>query len=352
MQRMSLAAPDNARLRLAGALVKLIHGDDLTERNEAIEERAAHLGGRESHQLKVYQSRIMQPVTGGRVRNAIRDVTDVVRELWEYRELLFQLSLRDIRIRYKQAVMGFAWAIFMPGLIVLAGLMVKYIMARLAGTELQTESIGAVAVKSIPWAFFVGSLGFATNSLVGNKSLVSKIYFPREVFPIGSTLAQVFDTSIGLLALMAVLPFLGAQLSLALLWIPLLALLLFVMAVGAGLFVACSNLFFRDVKYIVQVLLTFGIFFTPVFFEPQDLGALGAQWIYLNPLAPILEGFRLTVIEAHNLAVPLAVTGSAGETMAVWSPWYLAYSALWAFGGLVFSSLLFHRLEFVFAEYA
>jgi ABC-type polysaccharide/polyol phosphate export permease len=229
---------------------------------------------------------------------------------------------------------------------------VKYIMARLAGGELRIESAGAVAVKALPWAFFIGSIGLATNSLVGNKSLVSKIHFPREVFPIGGTLAQAFDTSIGLLAISVALPFLGAQLSPALLWIPLLALLLFVMTVAAGLFLACGNLFFRDVKYIVQVLLTFGIFFTPVFFEPQHLGALGAKLIFLNPLAPILEGMRLTVIEAHNLMLPLVVTGAAGQPMTLWSPWYLGYSGLWALVGLIFSALLFHRLEFIFAEYA
>ena len=292
-----------------------------------------------------------EPARRGVIGAAVRDMGEVLHEIWEYRELLYQLSLRDIRIRYKQAVMGLAWAIFMPALIVLAGLMVKYIMARLSGGDLQTESVGAVAVKSIPWAFFVGSIGFATNSLVGNRSLITKIYFPREVFPVSATVAQSFDTTIGAIALLFVLPFLGAQLSLALLWVPFLALLLVMITLAVGFFLACGNLFFRDVKYIVRVLLTFGIFFTPVFFEPVDLGALGAQLIYVNPLAPILEGLRLTVLESHNLLVPI-VTGSGAERLVLWTPLYLLYSVVWGVGGLVLSSLLFHRLEFVFAEYA
>jgi ABC-type polysaccharide/polyol phosphate export permease len=105
------------------------------------------------------------------------------------------------------------------------------------------------------------------------------------------------------------------------------------------------------VKYIVQVLLTFGIFFTPVFFEVEMFGQIGARLMMLNPLAPILEGLRLSVIEGHNLLVPLQVTSAEGTRILTWSPWYLPYMAAWA---LVFPTLtvhLFHRLEFLFAEY-
>lgn len=275
---------------------------------------------------------------------------EVVADLREYRDLLYQLTLRDIRIRYKQAVMGFGWAVFMPALVVAAGVLVRGAMAYIGGNELQTEEIVGVAVKSVPWAFFVGAIGFATSSLIGNSSLVTKIYFPREVFPVAAVLAQSFDSTIGTVALVLMLPFLGVAFGASILWVPLLAVLLFLFTVAVGLFLACSNLFFRDVKYIVQVLLTFGIFFTPVFFEPSMFGSTGAWVMMLNPLAPILEGIRLSVVEGHNLLEPLSVVVQ-GDSVVAWQPWFLAYSAAWAVFGLLGAAVMFHRLEYVFAEY-
>ncbi|HEY9516317.1 MAG TPA: ABC transporter permease [Gemmatimonadaceae bacterium] len=274
-----------------------------------------------------------------------------VDEIWRYRELLYQLMLRDVRIRYKQAVMGFAWAVFMPGLIVLAGTLVRFAMAYVGGEKVVMSEIAGMAVKAIPWAFFVGAIGFATASLTGNLALVSKIYFPREVLPLSATLAQCFDSTIGAITLGLALPFLGVHYSASLLWVPLLTLLIFLFTASAALFLSCANLFFRDVKYIVQVLLTFGIFFTPVFFEPRMFGQIGGRIMLLNPLAPLLEGMRLSIVDGHNLATPLMHAAANGPAFLVWSPWYLAYSALWAVLGLVASALLFHRAEAVFAEY-
>jgi len=280
----------------------------------------------------------------------LKVLQEVISDFREYRDLLFQLTLRDIRIRYKQAVMGFGWAVFLPALVVLAGVLVRGAMAYISGRELQTAEIVGVAVKSVPWSFFVGAIGFATNSLTGNGSLVTKIYFPREVFPVGAVLAQTFDSTIGTVALVLILPFLGITFGWTMLWVPVLAVILFLFTVAVGVFLSCGNLFFRDVKYIVQVLLTFGIFFTPVFFEPSMFGATGAWVMMLNPLAPILEGIRLSVVEGHNLLQPLWIAGQNGQVIA-WQPWFLAYSAAWAVFGLLGATVMFHRLEYVFAEY-
>ena len=135
--------------------------------------------------------------------------------------------------------------------------------------------------------------------------------------------------------------------SVALLWVPMLALLLFLLTVAASLFLSCANLFFRDVKYIVQVMLTFGIFFTPVFFDPAMMGPRLAGLIMLNPLSPLLEGMSLAVVQQHDLLLPLI----SPDGIVVWSPLYLAYAALWAILGLAASAMIFHRSEFVFAEY-
>ncbi|MEN8374970.1 MAG: ABC transporter permease [Gemmatimonadota bacterium] len=285
-------------------------------------------------------------------RRLFGTLREIASETWQYRQLTYQLALRDVRIRYKQAVMGFAWAILMPGLIVLAGALVRYAMAYVSGSDVNGGEIAGMAVKAVPWAFFVGAIGFATTSLTGNAQLVGKVYFPREALPLASVLAQSFDSTVGSIALLLALPLMGVAYSFGiLLWIPLLAALLFAFTLGTALLLSCANLFFRDVKYIVQVLLTFGIFFTPVFFEPAMFGPLGAQIMMLNPLAPLLEGFRLAVVEGHNLLQPLTVVSGRGAEVIAWSPEYLLYAAASAVGALTVGALVFHRFEFVFAEY-
>lgn len=278
-------------------------------------------------------------------------IAEAARETWESRELLFQLALRDIRIRYKQAIMGFGWAILMPLLVVGAGIVVRLVIQRSSGQPLDLSAFGGMAAKGVCWSFFAGALGFATSSLVANVSLVSKIYFPREVLPLSSVAAQAFDSGIATMALAVALPFLGMELSPALLWLPVLAFLLLALTSASALFLSCANLFFRDVKYIVQLLLTFGIFFTPVLIEPSMLGKKGASLMMLNPLAPILEGVRVVLQHGQSLLSRVVETTAAGATIVVWEPWYLLYSAVWAIGGLFLSLLVFHRLEFIFAEY-
>jgi len=280
-----------------------------------------------------------------------QDLTEIVTELWQSRELLSQLAKRDIKIRYKQAVMGFAWAVLMPVLIVMAGLIVRLALASVGGIQINPSGAGALAVKGLCWSLFVGTIGFATASLTGNTNLISKVYFPREVLPLSSLVAQCFDTSIAAIAVAIALPFLGLKVSPALAWVPVLVLLLVLFTASVSLFLSCANLFFRDVKYLVQVLLTFGVFFTPVLFDAELLGPRGAPLIMLNPLAPILEGMRLAIFQGHSLLQPLELVNAKGLSVVVWQPWYLGYALAWALGGLAGSALLFHRAEFAFAEY-
>jgi len=238
----------------------------------------------------------------------------------------------------------------MPMLIVLSGVIVRYAMAYLSGTELNADIVAGLAIRSIPWAFFVGAIQFASGTLTGNMNLVTKIYFPREVLPLSATLAQSFDSAVGLLSLLVALPILGVRFSPTVLWaLPLLAAL-FLLTVGLALLLSCANLFFRDVKYIVRVLLTFGIFFTPVFFEPEMFGPVGARLMMLNPLAPILEGMRLSVVEHHNLLTPLVLVGD-GTPVLAWTPWYLGYVVVSSLGSVVLGTWVFQRLESLFAEY-
>lgn len=276
---------------------------------------------------------------------------EMIEELVHCRELLWQMVLRDVRIRYKQAVFGFAWAIFMPVMVVGAGLLIKFAMARMNGGQVQGTSIASMTVKALGWSFFVGSMNFAVGTLLSNIGLVTKIYFPREVFPLSAVLTQMFDTLIGSSA-MAVLLFLvlGVGFSWQLLWVVPLALLLVLLTVGLAMFLSSANVFFRDVKYLVQVILMFGIFFTPVFYEPFLLGPTGGRLMMLNPLSPVLEGLRLAVVEHHNLLTPFIDT-LHGPAQVVWQPWYLLYAGVWSVFGFLGAWLMFHRLEFVYPEY-
>jgi lipopolysaccharide transport system permease protein len=279
---------------------------------------------------------------------ALQDLREIVSDLSQAKGLIYQLTLRDIRVRYKQAAMGFAWAILSPLLIVCAGVIVRVALLHTAGKTFELSAAVAIVVKGLAWGFFAGAIGFATTSLSGNSALITKVYFARETLPLSVILASTFDSLIGTGAMLLVLPFLSWTPGWAVLWVPLLALTLFVLTLGAGLLVSCANLFFRDVRYITQLLITFGIFFSPVYYEPS---VLGPRWILpqmLNPLAPILEGLRLAMVDGHNLLVPIT---RIADGSLIWSPWYLVYSMVWAFGGLIGSALIFHRAQFRFAEY-
>lgn len=255
-----------------------------------------------------------------------------LQELYRYRELLCTIAYRDIKVRYKQSVMGFLWAVLMPILIVLSGIVVRYAYALATHNSLRTAEIAAVAVKSIPWAFLVSTIRFACLSLINNKDLVTKIYFPKEIFPIASMLASLFDLCVATAALVLFLVMLHSGWGLYLLWVPLLMLLLMILAVGTGMIVSAASLFFRDVKFIVEVLLSFGIFFTPVFYDVGMFGDKG-KWLLLNPVSPILDGFGACVAQHQSPNLP-------------WLAYSLAWGLLVFFGGYAF----FKHLEPAFAE--
>lgn len=256
-----------------------------------------------------------------------------LRELYKYRELLYMIAYRDIKVRYKQSIMGFAWAILMPILIVVSGIVVRYAYALAAHGHLQEADIASVAVKSLPWAFLVSSIRFGCNSLIlSNRDLVTKIYFPKEIFPLAAVMSSLFDFVVASVALVVFLAVAQTHVGLSLLWAPVLLLTLIALASGIGMIVAAGSLFFRDVKYIVEVLLTFGIFFTPVFYDASMFGEKG-KWLLLNPVAPLLEGMSACITRQQPPEFS-------------WFAYSVAVAALSLLGGYVF----FKHLEPAFAE--
>ena len=217
------------------------------------------------------------------------------KELIQYRDLLFMLTLRDIKIRYKQAVMGFFWAIFMPVMAVLAGVLVKKAMSIASGKPMDIMGVISISVKVLPWTFFISSIRFAVQSLVGNANLVTKIYFPKEVLPLSSTIACFIDFVIAALALSVMLVFVNVGVSIYLLWLPVILIFLVLFTAGLGLLLSSANLFFRDIKYVVEVILMFGIFFTPVFYNADAFGKWKAI-LLLNPIGSLLESINSVVV--------------------------------------------------------
>ncbi len=247
-------------------------------------------------------------------------------------DLLYVLTARDIKIKYKQSVMGLMWAILMPAIIVGAGMVIRVAMSKMSGTPLSPDSLASITVKALPWAFFISAVRFATNSLTSNASLVTKINCPRIAFPASAILSALFDLAVALFPVIGILVWCGVPFGAALLWVPLLLALLVLLVSGFGFAFAAANLFFRDVKYIVEVILTFAIFFTPVFYE-ADMLAEWRFWLMLNPIAPLLEGLRSAVVlnEAPEIG-------------------WLLYSGLFSIVAFAGGWRLFYTLEPAFAD--
>jgi len=259
-------------------------------------------------------------------------MTAAVAQLFRHRELLYMLTRRDISIKYKQSVMGVMWAILMPALIVSAGVLVRVAFSKVSGVPVTLLEVAAVSVKALPWAFVVSAIRFATASLTSNSNLVTKISFPREVLPISAVLSQAFDLMIAGAMLVVLLAVLGVKATLLLWWVPVLLTILALLAVTVGLFLSAANLFFRDVKYLVEVIVTFAIFFTPVFYDTALFGPSG-RWLLFNPVAPLLEGLSAVIV--YGRAPELA---------------WVAYSAALSVGGLFLGWAFFKKVEPTFAE--
>jgi len=257
---------------------------------------------------------------------------EMLEELIQSRQLIAILTWRDIKIKYKQTVMGFLWAILMPLLIVIAGMLVKKAYSTISGTPLDLKDLASISVKALPWSFFIGSIKFGTSSLLVNTNLVTKIYFPREVFPISAVLANLFDLMIATVALIVILWFAGIGFTIYMLWVPVIMIGLILFTIGFSMILACGNLFFRDVKYIVDVFVTFAIFFTPVFYDASMFGRF-EPLILINPVASMLENMNIIIVHG-------------GAPKLVW----LCYSMGISIISLVVFWRIFHKAEIYFAE--
>jgi len=259
-------------------------------------------------------------------------MVNTLHELIQHRDVLYTLVWREIKIRYKQSILGALWALLMPLCIVIAGVGVRFAFASLSGAPTRASDIAEVAVKSAPYGFLVAAVRFGTNSLINNSNLLTKVYVPRLIFPLSAVLSQLFDFVIASTVLGIVVLAVGTGVSWQLLWLPVVFVGLFALIVGFALLLSAASLFFRDVKYLVEVLLMFAVFFVPVFYESRMMGKW-APLVLINPVSPLLEATSATVV--HHVPPDFK-----------WFAYSLVFSAVFLWG----SFMLFMKVEPYFAE--
>jgi lipopolysaccharide transport system permease protein len=215
-------------------------------------------------------------------------------ELWAYRELLIVLCLRDIKVRYKQTVLGVAWAIIQP-------LMNMVVFSIIFGKVAKLPSDGYpypifLFAALLPWSFFSNSITASSNSLVGSANLISKVYFPRLIIPLSSIGTCTFDFAISALLLLVLMPLYGVPVTLELLLTPLLALGIALAALGVGIILAALNVVYRDFRYVVPFAVQLWMYATPVVYPARLVPEKWRLLYALNPVAGLIEAFRAAVL--------------------------------------------------------
>jgi lipopolysaccharide transport system permease protein len=233
------------------------------------------------------------------------------KDLWKYRELFYILSWRDIKVRYKQTVIGAAWGIIRP---VLTTIIFTILFSRVAKLPSPGSAPYAlmVFVGMLPWQFFANALSEASNSLIGNTNLITKVYFPRMIVPASSVITSLVDLLISL-ALLVVLFFIFRFVPpLNILLLPVFMLLAFIAAFGISLYVTALNVKYRDFRYIIPFIVQFGLYVTPVGFSSSVIPSKWRLIYALNPMAGIIDGFRWCILNEPlympGFLVSLAVT--------------------------------------------
>ena len=231
-----------------------------------------------------------------------------LRELWAYRELLVALTVRDIKVRYKQTVLGAAWAILQP---FMAMVVFTIFFGRLANMPSDGYPYPIFVYSAlVPWMFFTNAITSSSNSLVGSAHLVSKIYFPRLIIPLSAIGVGLVDFAIAASILIGMMLFYGVGWSLNLLMAPVLLLAIAVTALGVGTYLSALTVAYRDFRYVVGFMVQLWMFVTPVVY-PASLVPTQWRWLlYLNPMWGLIEGFRAVFLAKTFDFFGLALSGA------------------------------------------
>jgi lipopolysaccharide transport system permease protein len=243
------------------------------------------------------------------------------RELWRYREVALQLAARDVTVRYRQTLLGAAWAILQP---IATMVVFTLIFGNLAHIPSEHRSYALFSLAAlVPWTFFSTSLQLGSDSLVGNSPLVSKTYFPRIFIPAGVLAASLVDLAISIVVLLVIVVATGAALSAKLLVLPLLVVIAFAAALGVSSALSAVNVRYRDVRYVVPFAVQLWLFITPVAYPITLLHAPWRTLIAVNPMVGVVEGFRWAVLGTAN--APWGLIGVSAATALLLLGGGLAY---------------------------
>jgi lipopolysaccharide transport system permease protein len=252
-------------------------------------------------------------------------------DLWEYRELLYFLTWRDVKVRYKQTMLGGAWAIIQPFLTMVVFSLFFGKLAKMPSDGIPYPLFSFAAL--VPWTFFANGLNKGSNSLVSSANLIRKVYFPRLAVPIASVFGGVVDFVLAFIVLVGMLLYYGRVPTLNALWLPSLLLLALVTSLGSALWLSAMNVRFRDVHYIVPFLSQIWMFLTPIVYPSSLLPEPWRTLYGINPMAGVIEGFRWALLGTATAPGPI-----------------VAVSALAALALLVSGGLYFRRMEKTFAD--
>src|ERR1700676_1184252 len=252
-------------------------------------------------------------------------------EVWAYRELLYFFVWRDVKVRYKQTVIGIAWVVLQP--LMTMGVFTLFFgrLAKLPSDGLPYPVFYFSAL--VPWSYFATALQNCTNVVVENQRVIPKVFFPPLPLPISPVLSGLVDFSIGFIVMLIVIFSYGIRPGLHVVWLPAFLLLALLTALGVGLWTAALNALYRDVRYVVPFLVQFWMFASPVVY-PSSIVPEKWRWLYaLNPMAGVIEGFRWA-LTGHGQPPGILVAASSGAVV------------LLVFSGLVY----FHAMEGTIAD--
>lgn len=252
-------------------------------------------------------------------------------ELWEYRELLYFLIWRDVKVRYKQTVLGAAWAIIQPLFTMVVFSLFFGQLGKIPSDGIPYPIFSFAAL--VPWTFFANGLGQSSNSLVGSSNLITKVYFPRLVVPLAAVVSGVVDFALAFIVLLGMMLFYGIVPTINVLWLPLLFLLALITALGVGLWFSALNVEFRDVRYVITFLTQLWLFATPIAYPSSMLPQPWRTLYGLNPMTGVVEGFRWALLGTNSAPGPIIAVSSTAAVLI-----------------LITGAFYFRRMERTFAD--
>ncbi len=243
------------------------------------------------------------------------------KDLWRYRELFYILSWRDLKVRYKQTVIGAAWSIVRPILTTIIFTFIFNRVAKLHGVGTAPYAL-MVFVGMLPWQFFANSLSEASLSLVSNSNLITKVYFPRMIIPASSVFTSLVDLGISMIILVAMFFIFRYTPHLTIIMLPFFIVIAFIAAFGVGLYITALNVKYRDFRYIIPFIVQFGLYVTPVGFSSSVVPAEWRLLYAINPMVGVVDGFRWCIL-GDPLYIPGFLVSISVSLFFLWlGIWY------------------------------